>query len=94
MALITDQYIAGTTSAVLFYQPPGPCVMTVKSGTASTAVAYIGGGSTVTATNGYPLEPGASLSWAAYPGSRTSPVSVITTASSAATIAWIISTPQ
>jgi hypothetical protein len=94
MALITGQFTAGTTSVILFTQPAGPAVVTVTSGTASTATAWIGAGSAVTSSNGYPLAPGAAVSWAAYAGSRMSPVSAITTASSAATLAWIISSPQ
>lgn len=94
MALITGQYTAGTASQVAFMQPPGPCVVTMTSDKASSASAYIGAGATATASNGMPLVPSGTLSWAAYPGSKGGPVSVITTAGSAATVGWIISTPD
>jgi hypothetical protein len=94
VALITGQYTAGTVSSVVFRMPPGPCVVTVTSDKSSSATAYIGAGSSVTSSTGMPLVPSGAVSWAAYPGSAGVPVSVITTAGSAATVGWIISTPQ
>lgn len=91
MGLVTGQYTAGTVSTVIFSQPPGRSVITVTSDTASTSTAYLGAGTAVTSANGIPLVPGGAISWAAYDTSGGSPVSVITTASSAATVGWIIS---
>lgn len=91
MALDTGQYVAGTVATVIFWQPPGPSVVTVTSDTASTATAFLGAGTAVTATSGVPLVSGGAVSWATYPGSRGGPVSVITTGSSAATLGWVIS---
>jgi hypothetical protein len=91
MALDTGQYTAGTVATVIFYQPPGPSVVTVTSDTVSTATAYLGAGTVVTTTNGIPLVSGGAVSWATYPGSKGSPVSVVTTGSSVATIGWVIS---
>jgi hypothetical protein len=94
MGLVTGQYIASTVATVMFTQPPGPSVVTVTSDTASTATAYLGAGTVVTATNGIPLVPGGAISWATYQGSAGGPVAVITTASSAATTGWIISSDR
>jgi hypothetical protein len=91
MALITGQFTAGTIATTIFTVPPGPAVITVTSDTASTATAFLGAGTTVTSANGVPLVSGGAVSWAAYLGSKGSPVSVITTGSSAATIGWVIS---
>ena len=94
MGLATGQAIASTVATVLFTQPPGPSVVTVTSDTASTSTAYLGSGTAVTSTNGIPLIPGGAISWATYPNSGGSPVSVITTASSAATVGWVISSDR
>lgn len=91
MSLVTGQITAGTVATVAFYQPPGPSVITVTSDTASTATAYLGAGTAVTSTSGMPLVSGGAVSWATYQGSKGGPVSVITTASSAATLGWVIS---
>lgn len=91
MALITGQYTASTVATTIFIQPPGPSVVTITSDTASTATAFLGAGTAVTSTNGVPLVSGGAVSWATYQGSRGGPVSAITTASSAATIGWVIS---
>ena len=93
MALITGQFTVGTAATVLFTGPPGPAVVTVTSDTASTSTAYLGAGTAVTASNGVPLVPGGAVSWAAYPNSKGSQVSAIT-ASSTATIGWVISGSQ
>ena len=94
MALVTGQYIAGTVATVLFAQPPGPSVVTITSDTASTSTAFLGAGTAVTSTNGVPLIPGGAISWATYPNSGGGPVSVITTASNAATVGWVISSDR
>jgi hypothetical protein len=94
VGLITGQYTASTVATVIFTQPPGPSVVTVTSDTASTSTAYLGAGTAVTSANGVPLVSGGAVSWATYKGSRGGPVSVITTASSAATVGWILSTDQ
>ena len=94
MGLVTGQYVAGTAATVLFTQPPGPSVVTVTSDTASTSTAYLGAGTVVTATNGIPLVPGGAISWATYTNSGSGPVSAITTAATAATIGWIISSDR
>jgi hypothetical protein len=94
MALSTGQYTASTVATAIFIQPPGPSVVTVTSDTASTATAYLGAGTAVTASNGVPLVSGGAISWATYQGSAGGPVSVITTASSAATVGWIISSDR
>jgi hypothetical protein len=89
--LITGQGSVGTASTVLFTEPPGPSVVTLSSGTASTGTAYIGAGSAVTTSNGAPLNPGGALTWATYEGSQGSPVSAVA-AGSGVTVGWVIST--
>lgn len=94
MGLVTGQFVAGTVATTLFTQPPGNSVVTVTSDTASTSTAYLGAGTAVTSANGIPLVPGGAISWATYDSSAGSPVSAITTAATAATIGWIISTDR
>ena len=94
MGLVTGQYTASTVATAIFTQPPGPSVVTVTSDTASTATAFLGAGTAVTSSNGVPLVPGGAISWATYTSSAGTPVSVITTGSSAATIGWVISSDK
>jgi hypothetical protein len=94
VGLVTGQYTASTVATVIFTQPPGPSVVTITSDTASTSTAFLGAGTAVTSTNGVPLVPGGAISWATYTSSAGAPVSVITTASSAATVGWVISSDK
>ena len=94
MGLVTGQSVISTVATVIFTAPPGPSVITVTSSTASTAEAYLGGGTAVTSSNGIPLIPKGTISWAGYPGSSAQQVSAITTGSSAATIGWVISSER
>ena len=95
MALVTGQATVGTASTILFYVPAGPSVVTINSGTVSTATAYIGMGANVAGTaSGYILDPGHTLTFAAYTTSAPGTVSAITTGSNAATLSWVISTSR
>jgi hypothetical protein len=91
VSLITGQVTASTAATFMFNQPPGPSVVTLRSDTASAATAYVSAGSAATSANGLPLPSGLSVSWATYPGSKGVSVYCIT-ASTTATIGWIIST--
>jgi len=97
VALVIGQATLGTVATILFREPPGPGVVTLTSDTASTSTCYIGaqpGTATtaaVTSTNGIPLVPGGAISWATFDGKGPSVISGITTASSASTIGWVIS---
>ena len=93
MSLDTGQAVIGTASTTLFNMPAGSAVVTINSGTVSTATAYIGMGANAAGTaSGYILDPGHSLTFAAYTTSAPSTVSAITTGSNAATLSWVIST--
>lgn len=93
MALITGQAAAGTAATLLFTLPPGPYNVALSADSANTVTTWVGCGTAVTAGNGVPLPAGAVLSWSGYQSSLGSPVHVIT-ASSAATLGWVISTPD
>ena len=93
MSLTGGQATIGTVSTTLFPMPPGPAVVTVNSGTVSTATAYLGfgaGGASTAA--GYILDPGRSVTFAAYARSAGANVTAVTTGASAATLSWLIST--
>lgn len=93
MALVTGQATIGTVSTTLFSAPGGSAVITINSGTVSTATAYIGMGANAASTaSGYILDPGRSLTFAAYPASAPGTISAVTTSSNAATLSWVIST--
>lgn len=91
--LVTGQETVGTAPTVLFTAPPGPAVVTVSSGTASTGTAYIGAGSSVTTGNGCPLNPGGAITWASYEGSQGAPVSAVA-GQSGVVIGWVISSSR
>lgn len=91
--LITGQASAGTAATQLFLAPPGPCNVTLSADTANTVTAWISAGTAATAGNGVPLPSGRTLSWSGFQSSSGGPVYAVT-ASSAATIGWIISTPD
>ena len=91
--LTTGQTTVGTAPTVLFTAPPGPSVVTLSSGTASTGTAFIGAGSSVTTGNGAPLNPGGALTWASYEGSQGAPVNAIA-GQSGVVIGWVISTAR
>ena len=92
MSLSSGQASATTASTVLFPMPPGSAVVTINSGTASTATAYLGFGPNAASTSsGYILDPGRSLTFASYSKSGGCNVSAIT-ASATATLSWVIST--
>ena len=94
MALVSGQATCGTASTVLFTMPPGPAVVTINSGTVSTATAYLGFGAGAAGTaSGYILDPGRTLTFATYPRSGDVAISAITTGASAATLSWLISRP-
>jgi hypothetical protein len=80
--ITSGQGAAGTVSSVLTRVPPGPCmVMLSNAGTASPV--YVGAGSAVTVTNGFPLPSGAPVAFAGYAGSGAIPLSVICSSGSA-----------
>ncbi len=94
MPLITGQATIGTVSTILFNTPPGPAVVTINSGTVSTATAYVTvGAGAATTTNGYILDPGHTITYATYQKSPTGTVNAIG-GGSPATLSWIISDPQ
>lgn len=93
MPLVSGQAVIGTASTVLFYTPPGASVVTINSGTVSTATAYIGFGAGGAGTaNSYILDAGHTMTFATYAKSAGSEISAITTGTTAATLSWIIST--
>lgn len=93
MSLVSGQASIGTASTTLFTMPPGSAVVTINSGTVSTATAYLGfGANAATTTSGYILDPGRTLTFAAYTRSGGGNISAVTTGSSAATLSWVIST--
>ena len=68
-------------------------MVTINSGTVSTSTAYIAvGAGTASTANGYILDPGRALTYAAYQKSPGGTVNAVAGAS--ATLSWIISTPQ
>ena len=91
MPLITGQATIGTASTTLFSMPPSSAVVTINSGTASTATAYIGVGGAAGTANSFILDPGHAVTFASYTSSPAATVNAITTAGSAATLSWIIS---
>ena len=92
MSLDSGQAGASTASTVLFTMPPGSVVVTINSGTASSATAYLGFGPNAASTSsGYILDPGRTLTFAAYTKSAGCNISAIT-ASTTATLSWVIST--
>jgi len=91
--LITGQETVGTAPTVLFTAPPGPSVVTLTSGTASTGTAFIGAGTAVTTGNGAHLNPGGAITWATYEGSQGAPVSAVA-GQSGVLVGWIISTSR
>ena len=95
MSLISGQATVGTVSTALFSMPPGSAVVTINSGTVSTATAYIGMGAGGASTaDGFILDPGRSLTFASYTSSAPSTVAAISAAPAAATLSWVISTSR
>ena len=92
MSLTGGQATIGTVSTTLFPMPPGPAVVTITSGTVSTATAYLGfGAGSASTAAGYILDPGRTLTFATYPRSGGANISAVTTGSAAATLSWLIS---
>ena len=88
--LVTGQATIGTASTTLFIAPAGNAVVTINSGTVSTATAYIGTGANAASTaSGYILDPGRSVTFALYSTTGPSTVSAVA-AGTPATLSWII----
>ena len=73
--------------------PPGPCQVLLGCDPASVTAPYIGitpgAGGTFSASNGFPLAIGASVSVTGYPAGAGASLSVVT--SGTATVGWIVS---
>lgn len=93
--LTMGQVGAGTAPAILCTLPGGPCYATITSGTVSANTAYVGyygPTGTVSATNGYILDPGATLTFPVYKPEASATLGVIC-ASGSATVSFLITSP-
>lgn len=93
--LTMGQVGAGTAPAILCTIPGGPCTVHLQSGTASAATAYVGyhgPAGTVTAGNGYILDPGGSAEFSLYKGEASATLGVVC-ASGSATVSFLITSP-
>ena len=86
---------AGTvvTTASLFRVPPGPCcVLLSNAGTAATL--YVGAGTGVTTTNGFPITSGVPpVVLPVYAGCPATVMSVVASGGTANSLAWIVTAP-
>jgi hypothetical protein len=95
VSLTIGQQIVSTVPTFLFNAPPGWATITVQSGSASTASAYLGFSTALTSSIGYEIPVQQSVSWVGSGLSKAGgSIYGVTTASSAATLSWIISTSQ
>ena len=92
--MIHSGVVAGSASAATFTVPPGPgMLLLANAGTA--AVAYVGPGTAVTASNGFPVASGVvpPVMIPLYAGQPLQTWSVIT-ANGTATLSWIVTQPS
>lgn len=95
MALTTGQVLLSSTAPTqLFIVPAGWASVTIRSSTASTALAFAGPGSAITTLNGAEIPPGGFLYWRQEGPSRGTPIYGVTSSASAATLSWLVSTAE
>lgn len=92
--MITNgQASAGTAAARLCPVPAGPCtILLANAGTA--ALVYVGMGTNVATTNGFPVSSGAvsPVVIPVYPGSAGGALYAVT-ASGSASVSWMVTSP-
>jgi hypothetical protein len=90
MAIFTGQQTIGTAAVVLVTVPPGPGQLLLSN--SGTSTVWVGAGTTVSATSGFPLASGAPISWAGYMGGQGGPVAAVCSSGSAS-VGWLLSRP-
>jgi hypothetical protein len=82
------QVTAGTASALLCHVPAGPCQVVLSN--AGTVAAFVGFGTAVTSSNGFPVPSGQVAPFPGFPGGAGQQLAVVTAAGSAP-VGWLVS---
>jgi len=85
----TGQANAGTVAALMCVMPPGPCLVAINN--VSSVTVYVGPGTALTATNGFPIAAGQAVAWNGYPAGGGGALNVIAASGTANPVGFLVS---